>query len=95
MMTNLPISLSMLGPDAWAASRGSVPVGRVELQNNRFVVTAADKYQLGRYRDFSKALTALDSYRGLHRSWKVLLAVALLFGTGAVGIAVLGIDLLF
>ena len=85
----------MLGNDAWAATRGAVPVGRVELRDDRFVVTAADQYQLGRYRDFSKALTALDSYRGLHRSWKALLVVAMLFGAGAAGIAVFGIDLLF
>jgi hypothetical protein len=85
----------MLGTDAWAASRGSVPIGRVELRNNRFVVIAADQYELGRYRDFSKALTALDTYRGLHRSWKVLLVIAVIAGVAAVGIAVFGIELLF
>ena len=85
----------MAGTDSWRATRGSVPVGSVELRDDRFVAIAADNYQLGRYRDFSKALTALDTYRGLHRSWKVLLAVAVLFGTAAVGVAVFGIDLLF
>ena len=85
----------MLGTDTWAATRGTEPVGRVELRGDRFVVTAADQYQLGRYRDFSKALTALDTYRGLHRSWKVLLAVAVLAAGAAVGLAVFGIDLLF
>jgi len=95
-MTSItPLSLSMLGTDSWLASRGSEPVGRIVLQNDRFVVKAADSYQLGRYRDFSKALTALDTYRGLHRSWKALLVVAVLFGTAAVGVAVFGIDLLF
>jgi len=95
-MTSIPpISLSMLGSDSWMATRGSEPIGSVELRGDRFVVTAADHYQLGRYRDFSKALTALDSYRGLHRSWKALLVVAVLFGAAAVGVAVFGIDLLF
>ncbi len=95
-MTSIPpISLSMLGTDSWAATRGSVPVGRVEYRGDRFVVIAADQYVLGRYREFGKALAALDTYRGLHRSWKALLVVALLAGVAAVGFAVFGIDLLF
>ena len=95
-MTSIPtISLSMLGADSWAATRGSEPVGRVELRDDRFVATAADHYELGRYRDFSKALTALDSYRGLHRSWKVLMGIAVIALGGAVGLAVFGIDLIF
>jgi len=95
-MTSIPpISLSMLGADAWIASRGSEPVGRIELQNDRFVVNAADSHQVGRYRDFSKALAALDGYRGLSNSWKVLLPVTILFGALAVGLAVFGVDLLF
>jgi hypothetical protein len=95
-MTSIPpISLSMLGTDSWLATRGSVPVGRVELRDDRFVVTAADQYELGRFREFGKALTALDGYRGLHRSWKALLVVALVIGAAAVGVAVFGIDLLF
>jgi hypothetical protein len=95
-MTSIPpLSLAMLGTDSWAASRGSVPVGRLELRNDRYVVIAADQYVLGRYREFGKALSALDAYRGLHRSWKALLVVALVIGAAAVGVAVFGIDLLF
>lgn len=95
-MTSItPISLFMLGNDSWAATRGSEPVGRLELRGDRFVVTAADQYVLGRYREFSKALSALDSYRGLHRSSKVLLGIALLAGVGAVALGLFGIDLLF
>ena len=95
-MTSIPpISLSMLGADAWAASRDSVPVGRIELRDDRFVVNTADQHQIGRYREFSKALAALDSYRGQSGSWKVLLPITLLFGVLAGGLAVFGIELLF
>ena len=90
-----PISLSMLGTDSWLATRGSEPVGRIELQNDRFVVNSADAHRVGRYRDLSKALAALDSYRGLSGSWKVLLPITLLFGALAVGVAVFGVELLF
>ncbi len=85
----------MTGADSWLASRGSQPVGRIELQDDRFVVNAADSRRVGRYREFSKALAALDGYRGLGRSWKVLLPISVLFGAVAVGFAVFGIDLLF
>ncbi len=95
-MTSItPISLSMLGTDSWLASRGTQPVGRIELQNDRFVVNSADSRQVGRYREFSKALAALDGYRGLSSSWKVLLPVSVLFGAVAVGLAVFGLELLF
>ena len=95
-MTSItPISLSMLGTDSWLASRGSQPVGRIELQNDRFVVESADAHRVGRYREFSKALAALDGYRGLHASWKVLLPVTVLFGAAAVALAIFGVDLLF
>jgi len=94
-MTSItPISLSMLGTDSWLATRGSEPVGRIELQNDRFVVKSADSRRVGRYRDFSKALAALDSYRGLSGSWKVLLPITLLFGALAVGLAVFAAGLL-
>ena len=85
----------MLGTDSWLATRGSEPVGRIELQNDRFVVNAADSHRVGRYRDFSKALAALDGYRGLSSSWKVLLPVTVLFGAVAVGLAIFGVELLF
>ena len=95
-MTSIPpISLSMLGNDSWLASRGSEPVGRIELQNDRFVVNSADSHRVGRYREFSKALAALDSYSGLSGSWKILLPITLLFGALAVGLAVFGVELLF
>ena len=95
-MTSItPISLSMLGTDSWLATRGSEPVGRIELRDDRFVVNSADSRQVGRYREFSKALAALDGYRGLSNSWKILLPVTILFGALAAWLAVFGVDLLF
>ena len=95
-MTSIaPISLSMRGSDSWIALRDDVPVGQIELRGDRFVVEAADHYRVGRYREFSKALTALDNYHGLHRSWIVLLVVGLAVAGVAVGLAVFGADLLF
>ncbi len=94
-MTSIaPISLSMRGSDSWVAFRDSVTVGRIELRDNRFVVEAADHYRVGRYREFSKALAALDNYRGLHRSWIVLLAIGLAVAVVAVSLAVFGADLI-
>ena len=95
-MTSItPLSLSMLGADRWLATRGNEPVGRIELENDRFVVNTADSHRVGRYRDFSKALAALDGYRGLGSSWKVLLPITVLFGALAVSLAVFGVELLF
>jgi hypothetical protein len=85
----------MLGPEQWLASRGTQPVGRIELRDDRYVVNDAQSHLVGRYREFSKALTALDTYRGLHWSWKVLLPIALLAGAGAVMAAAAGFELLF
>ena len=95
MTPTQPLSLSMLGPEQWLATRGSEQVGRIELRDDRYVVNAADSYMVGRYREFSKALAALDGYRGLHHSWKALLPVALLFGAGASFVAIYGLDTLF
>ena len=95
MTTIAPISLSMRGSDSWIALRDEVPVGQIELRGDRFVVEAADHYRVGRYRDFSKALTALDNYHGMRRSWIVLLGVGLVVAVVAVGLAVFGADLLF
>ena len=85
----------MLGADAWVASRDSVPVGRIELRDDRFVVKTADQHQIGRYREFSQALDALDRYRGQSGPWKILLPITLLFGALAVGLAIFGVGLLF
>ena len=94
-MTSIaPISLSMRGSDSWVAFRDSVTVGQIELRGNRFVVEAADHYRVGRYREFSKALEGLDNYRGLHRSWIVLLAIGLAVAVVAVSLAVFGADLI-
>jgi hypothetical protein len=61
----------------------------------RFAAIAADGYVIGRYREFSKALAALDSYRGLRRSWKVLMAFAVVAAAGAIVLAVTGFELLY
>ena len=84
----------MLDSQTWSATRGSEHVGHIALRGDRFVVEAADSYPVGRYREFSKALAALDRYRGLHRSWKVLLPLALLAGAGASVIAYYGLETL-
>ena len=90
-----PLSLSMLGPEQWLATRGAEPVGRIELHDDRYIVNAADSHVVGRYREFSKALAALDSYRGLHGSWKVLLPLAILAGAAAAAVAVYGFETLY
>ena len=95
MPTNPPLSLSMLGTDRWLATRGSEPVGRIELEHDRFVVEAADQHRVGRYREFSKALAALDGYRGMSGSWKPLLVLAVLSGAAAITAAVYGVNLFF